>query len=230
MNKIIAISVWGNNPRYLMGAKRQYELAQQYLPDWEFRVYTTEPFNIDIPLKCINVVPPDTFGAFWRFFSLFESDNNIVLSRDSDSRFTEREVRAIHEWEQSDHKFHIIRDHDSHFQFPIMAGLFGYKGKFDNSTFEIMMNYAKETNYYTTDQVFLREHIFPKIKETCLIHSMQEGWFGESRSKMKNRFDFCGNGYDENDMPLYPPTLQECVGFDPKNVTKEFKFNRGKFE
>jgi hypothetical protein len=28
-------------------------------------------------------------------------------------------------------------------------------------------------------------------------------------------------------MPLYPPTLAECAGFDPKNTSKEFKFNKG---
>jgi hypothetical protein len=229
MNKIISISVWGNNPRYVVGAKRQYELAKELLPDWEFRVYTTEPFNIDVPIHCIHVVPHGTFGAFWRFLPLFESENNIVLSRDSDSRFTYREVNAVREWETSESKFHIIRDHESHNEFPIMAGLFGFKGKLNNDLFDTMQNIAKQLNYYTIDQVFLRDKIFPLIKNDCLIHSMNDGWFAETRQKLKNRFDFCGNGYDENDMPFYPPSLQECTGFDPKLLPIEFKFARGEF-
>ena len=60
-----------------------------------------------------------------------------------------------------------------------------------------------------------------------LVHSMHEGWFKETREKLVNPFSFCGNGYDENDMPLYPPTLKECAGFDPSLVDKKFKFDEG---
>jgi hypothetical protein len=60
-----------------------------------------------------------------------------------------------------------------------------------------------------------------------LIHSMHEGWFGETRKKLINPYDFCGNGYDENDMPLYAPTLAENNGFDPKKSPPEIKFNNG---
>jgi hypothetical protein len=59
---------------------------------------------------------------------------------------------------------------------------------------------------------------------------MTSGWFSETRNILKNRFDFCGNGYDENDMPLYPPTLKECVGFDPKDVSVENRFAKGVYE
>lgn len=231
MNKIISISVWGDNPRYLVGAKRQYELAKELLPDWEFRAYTNCPDAIDLPAECFYEASNTMNGCFWRFLPMFESDDNIVLSRDSDSRFTLREVQAIQEWVDSNYKFHTIVDHEAHFQFPIMAGLFGNKGRLSQDLYASMIEMSQAPAYYTIDQVYLRDHVLPEIKGSMLIHSLTDNaWFGQTRAKLNNRFDFCGNGYDENDMPLYPPSLKECVGFDPKTVGQEFKFNYGKYE
>jgi hypothetical protein len=42
-----------------------------------------------------------------------------------------------------------------------------------------------------------------------------------------NKYSFCGNGYNEYDMPLYPPTLNECVGFEPSKVDLRYKFDKG---
>jgi hypothetical protein len=56
---------------------------------------------------------------------------------------------------------------------------------------------------------------------------MHDGWFKETRQQLVNPYDFCGNGYDENDMPMYPPTLAACAGFDPKSTPVKFKFNSG---
>jgi hypothetical protein len=56
---------------------------------------------------------------------------------------------------------------------------------------------------------------------------MHEGWFGETRRRLVNPFSFCGNGYDEFDMPLYPSSLQEMQGFEQKNLDKKFKFDKG---
>ena len=65
------------------------------------------------------------------------------------------------------------------------------------------------------------------MQDNALIHSMKEGWFAQSRNKLINSYDFCGNGYNENDMPMYPPTLAECNGFDPKTVSEQYKFSDG---
>jgi hypothetical protein len=90
-----------------------------------------------------------------------------------------------------------------------------------------MHSYADQLNYYVGDQIYLRDIIWPLIRNDVLIHSMNEGWFGETRKHLVNPYAFCGNGYDENDMPLYPPTLEECAGFDPSKLSVKFKFNDG---
>lgn len=158
---------------------------------------------------------------------MFEDDDNVVIVRDSDSRISLREVMAVEEWIKSDKKFHTFRDHEAHFEFPIIGCAFGYKGKFDNSVLNLLNKYTTERNYYVGDQIFLKDVIWPLVEDNAIIHCMNEGWFGDTRKQLVNPYDFCGNGYDENDMPMYPPTLAECVGFDPKSVSQQYKFNNG---
>jgi len=226
--KIFSMSVWGNNPRYIVGAQRQIELAKEFYPDFTVRLYTDnvssfkqEP-NVDVVDKSGQ---PN--GVFWRFEPLFESDDNIVIVRDTDGRVTVREQMAVEEWLKSSKTFHTFRDHEAHYEYPIIACAFGYKGKLESKILEVMNSFVSRPFYYTNDQVFLRDFVFPVVRYSALIHCMKEGWFGNTRNQLVNRYDFCGNGYDENDMPLYPPTLADCAGFDNKKLCKSFKFSKG---
>lgn len=221
------MSVWGESPRYIIGAKRQIELAKKYFPDWNIRIYTDslEKFQdqVNIELCLPYTQAADTFGAFWRFLPLFEEDT-IVMVRDADSRFTLREVNCINEWLASDKDFHIIQDHESHYEFPIMGGLFAFKGTFDSNLIETMNTYAEKNSFYLGDQFFLRDYIYPLIHDNILVHSMHEGWFSDTRKNLHNMYSFCGNGYDEHDMPIYPPRFGMNVSNNPK-----FKFDEGMF-
>lgn len=227
VNKIIAMSVWGDNPRYIEGAKRQIELASEFYSDWKVYLYTddTSKYEPQENLKLISCQGHN--GVFWRFYPLFESDNNITIVRDSDGRITKREAMAIEEWLESDQTFHIYRDHEAHFQFPIIACAFGLKGKLSEKLLLEMKTFEQEPFYYTNDQVYLRDHIFPAVSNNALIHTMESGWFGETRNQLVNPYSFCGNGYDEYDMPLYPGTLAECENFDPKSVDAKYRFDKG---
>ena len=64
---------------------------------------------------------------FWRFYPI-ESDIDIMLSRDVDSRITEREMNLVNQWIESDKTFHIIRDHMGH-KIEILGGTWGCKVK-----------------------------------------------------------------------------------------------------
>jgi len=228
MKKLLSFSVWGNNPRYVVGAHRQIELANKYFPDWNIRIYTDNYSNfkkyqyVEL-VRCEDGSP----GLFWRFFPLFEDTYDIIASRDSDSRFSFRECKAMKEFVESGKRFHVIRDHEAHFQFPIMGGMFACKGGLPISLREVMIDFMLKQKEYLSDQIFLRDFVWKDVESDTLIHSMNEGWFGETRAKLKNRFSFCGNGYDEHDMPLYAPTLKECVGFNPKNVQTQYRFDFG---
>lgn len=43
---------------------------------------------------------------------LLNDSVDVMISRDSDSYITDRELAAVHEWMSSDeHMFHVMRDH-----------------------------------------------------------------------------------------------------------------------
>lgn len=228
MNKIISMSVWGPNPRYIVGAKRQIDLCKKFYPDWRVRLYVDDssPYkNCDAD---IVEVKDGTYGVFWRFYPMFESKDNIVLCRDSDSRVTIREARCVEEWMNSNKIFHTFRDHEAHYEFPVIACAFGYKGMFSENLLSIMKVFMTKYHQYLSDQIYLRDYIWPVIESQSLVHSMKDpGWFSESRKKLKNKFSFCGNGYDEYDMPLYPDSLENIQNFNYKDVPKIYKFDEG---
>lgn len=207
MAKIISISIWGNKPSYSVGAIKNVQLAKRLFPDWKCRIFfdnTVSKEYLDELVKMSNVEmaqvdEPSVYGAFWRFYSMFQNEDDIVISRDSDSRLSEREKRCVDEWLQSGKKFSIIRDHHRHYDWPILAGMWGMRGKLNDEIFSLMGNYSKH-HFYTSDQIFLRDVIWNSAKKDCMIHGFLDvEWMKESRDINH----FIGQGYDENDNPLY---------------------------
>ena len=207
MTKVISISVWGDAPRYCIGAIKNAELSRELLPDWTCRIFVdhTVPnqyINKLHSMENVEVAEVDdagVFGAFWRFYSMFESDDTITISRDSDSRISPREVKCINEWLTSDKKFSIIRDHERHYDWPILAGMWGVKGKLDENIKNSMLEYSKH-HFYTSDQIFLKDVIWKESETNSMIHGFLEvDWMKQNR----NIDHFIGQGYDENDKPLY---------------------------
>ena len=89
------MSVWGDNPRYIIGAKRQTELAKKFYNDFRVRIYTDNPENFsDIDAEIVQMTTNLNNGYFWRFLPMFESSENITLVRDADGRITHRESIA----------------------------------------------------------------------------------------------------------------------------------------
>ena len=207
MNKIISISVWGSSPQYCIGAIKNAEIAKKLLPDWKCRVFVNDSVPVDYQKRLydmdnVEVAELDsdgTYGMFWRFYSMFESEDNISISRDSDSRITEREVRCLNEWLESDKKFSIIRDHVRHYDWPMMGGMWGMKGTLDDSVYNLMEKYSKQ-HQYAIDQVFLKDVVWMLAKEDCIIHGLKEtDWMQEGRSVD----NFIGQGYTADDSPIY---------------------------
>ena len=207
MRKIISMSVWGSNPSYSIGALKNIELAQQIFPEWICRIFvdgTVPTHYVEQMLEYTNVElaqldSDHLYGMFWRFYSMFQNDDDIVISRDSDSRLSEREKKCVDEWIESGKKFSIIRDHHRHYDWPMLGGMWGMKGKLDDSIFSLMERYA-QTHSYAIDQVFLKDVVWPLAEKDCMIHGFLEvEWMKETR----NINHFIGQGYDENDNPLY---------------------------
>lgn len=177
MKKIISFSIWGNEYRYLGGALQNVELASYYYPDWVCRFYIGKSTKRDFIKKLesfsnVEIIIMDEMGDYtgmtWRFLSISDSDVDISIIRDADSRLHEREVILVNEWIDSGKSFHIIRDHKFHTA-KIMGGMWGAKKGVIPNMRELLKNY-KLGNYWQTDQNFLRDIIYPKVKNNSMVH------------------------------------------------------------
>jgi len=207
MKKIISFSLWGNNPKYTIGAIKNAELAKTIYPDWICRFYCGKSVPSDIieKLKTYNNVEiiemeenGDWNGMFWRFYACEDAD--IMISRDTDSRLSVREKSAVDEWLNSDKDFHIMRDHPYH-NVLILGGMWGVRNGILKNIIPIINDYNKG-NFWQVDQNFLREKIYPIIKDISFIHDefmKFENWCGLFPTERNNK-EFIGDVFDENDI------------------------------
>jgi hypothetical protein len=182
MKKVISFSLWGNKPMYTIGAIRNAEDAKTVYPDFECWFYIhqetvpkeiieklQEFSNTKIIFKSgdLNHIKP----MMWRFEAIDDPDVEIMMSRDTDTRFTLREQLAVKEWLNGDKLFHIMRDHPHH-NFEILGGMFGTRKLEEVKSWSIIMNeYNQNNEARMYDQDFLRDFIYPIIKEKSVIHA-----------------------------------------------------------
>jgi hypothetical protein len=191
MKKVISFSLYGHSDRYCLGMLINIDIINTKYKDWEIYIY----YN-NIPLKILEIfktrnnvklIECETNnyryeGSFWRFYPFESNDIDIFLSRDADSRISDREMNLINDWISSDKCFHIIRDHLGH-GIQILAGLFGVKVKkfqqlSSKKNFKKIDFYIK--HYYKnhqkqSDQFFLRDIVWPIIKNNHMAHISNGG-------------------------------------------------------
>jgi len=203
MNKIISFSLWGDNPKYTIGAVKNAQLARRIYPDWLCRFYTGNdvPKNITEHLLSLDAEVIDMDGTgwngmFWRFFAADSDD--IVLSRDTDSRLNNREKEAVDEWLNSDKDFHIMRDHPYHATH-ILGGMWGCRNGILKNITEWISSFNKGVydNKWQIDQIFLSQIIYPKIINKSIVHDefFQQQKFPSPRING----EYVGSAFDEND-------------------------------
>lgn len=203
MKKIISFSLWGNNPKYTIGAIRNAGLAKEVYPDWICRFYIGKDVAdeiktslLDLNSEVIEMGDGDWNGMFWRF--LAADSNDIVISRDTDSRLGLREKAAVDEWLISDKDFHIMRDHPHH-RTEILGGMWGCRNGILKGIRQMISDYdARDfNNKYQVDQNFLREIIYPFIKDKAIVH---DEFFDRIDFPTKRiGTEFIGDVFDEND-------------------------------
>lgn len=212
MKKVICFSLWGEDPRYTKGAIRNAELAKLIYPDWICRFYvgTNTPKDIVDKLRSFeNVeivdmgIEGNWTGMFWRFSAAADKDVDVMLSRDTDSRLTLREKYAVDEWLDSEFDFHIMRDHPYH-STEILGGMWGVKCDVLTNINELISDYVKG-DFWQVDQNFLREKIWPLVKQNSFTHDeFFSHVYGPSKPYKFKRDPkhFIGQAYDGNDKIL----------------------------
>lgn len=203
--KVVAYSLWGDNPKYTVGAIRNAELVRKMYPGWEARFYVGQSVPKDIlsSLRAndANVIemnePGDWRGMFWRFEAAGDPDVEVMVSRDCDSRISQREVAAVNQWLSSGAMFHIMRDHPWHGT-PILGGMWGVKAPLLRNIKDLMSQFDKG-DFWQVDQNFLKL-LYPHIAQHAMVHDD----FFEKKPWPLPRIglEFVGQVFDENEVTV----------------------------
>lgn len=229
MKDVIAYSLWGDSPKYWKGALRNIEQAAKYFPGWTCRFYIdreSDPALIESikgeNVEVVLVDPNSCSGMFWRFWASADEDTDVFLSRDCDSRFTAREVKAINEWLASDKDFHIMRDHPYHTT-PILGGMWGSRNGYMSriglrKMIEDWVAVRKnDPGSFGIDQDFLAAKIYPIVAKDSMEHSEFGIFFGYQTRPFplsRTNYEFVGDTYDENEErhPEYWKIVKRAMG------------------
>jgi hypothetical protein len=173
---IFSYSLFGSENRYLAGAKMNAALVKYVYPGFWCRYYVDSSISkelkqelFDMGVEIVEKKPAmNLAGMFWRFEALDFAGVDMVGVRDIDSRLSIRDREVTMEWLQSNANYHTFRDHPYH-QTHINGGFFSAKKPISNIS-ELISKY-QHNGYYGQDENFLRDIIWPEIKDELMIHS-----------------------------------------------------------
>ncbi|MDN7452301.1 tetratricopeptide repeat protein [Burkholderia cenocepacia] len=178
---VIAYSVFGANPRYCETVVMNARVAPELFPGWTCRVYLDESVPDHVRERLYDagaqVIEVDELtrrtipGTMWRFLVADDPAVRRFMVRDADALLSEREVSAIAQWLASGRWFHHMRDYFTHTEL-LLAGMWaGCTGVFP-ALGPLMREYAAShpDARRFTDQHFLRETLWPTIRDSVLSH------------------------------------------------------------
>ena len=220
MKQVISYSLYGKQPRFMVGAVKNAQLAQVFFPGFTVRFYVgnSVPTWVRSTLDLFPNVEQiqvdereDSTARLWRFRAILDSEVDVVLSRDADARLSYREVLAHQEFLDSQFDFHIIRDHPTGHGYLISAGMFACKNK-SMGFFGKLWSETPMRDTYMQDQEFLSSQIYPQIAGNCLVHDPYYNYQPSHPSrktmiprKKINTVCHIGAALDENDVFVYTP-------------------------
>ncbi len=198
LRTVISFSLYGNVQKYFGGLLENCKQINQIYPNFWIYVYLGNDFDRSImngkfdDIKNILFIETEKSGhevMSYRFFAIDRSEVGIAFSRDADSRINARDQYCINEFLKSNKKFQIIRDHPAH-GVQILGGMWGIKKGLQISIeHELNIFRRKAVFKHGTDQDFLAEHIYPKVRDHALIFDEYFNYPGEIRHKIVNNTD-----------------------------------------
>lgn len=237
MKGLVSFTLFGNKKLYTEGALRNAEQWKQGPLDVDTIFYVGDSVPEKVSSKLIDRgayvmfmkgFPEDQTATFWRwqaFGPVTGHDYDFVLSRDVDSRPSEREYFALNEWLRGSQNFHVIRDHPFH-GVPILAGLFGVKKPLLPLVHELLpasppedwyktvvracnhLTVAYTSNdFYQVDQWWLRLRLYPHLRNQIMAH---DSFFGFERKRFRRELpprennSFIAECHTENEELRHP--------------------------
>ena len=173
MTKMITYCLWGEDPKYINGLKRNIATIKEKLSDYEIMVAVNLYSDFKNEDVTVYRAPQDYYDHYLMYCRLFPASwdwIDVVYSKDLDSPILNREIEAMKEFEKSDKSFLIMRDHPLH-TCRIVGGMLGIK-KNTVSNMCRLIHESKERykNEWYCDQHFLEDIIYPLVRDRALIY------------------------------------------------------------
>jgi GR25 family glycosyltransferase involved in LPS biosynthesis len=213
--KVFSFCIYGRTEKYCRGLVENLKIIRRDLPDYEAWIVAAE----DVPANYLAAFaelggkvtlrsePPGPQYMFFRFLPIDDARVEIMFSRDADGRINKRDVWCVREFERSERRFHVIRDHYFH-KNRVMGGTFGMKrgalplpmAKLQAAFLATRTAAGKMKEGYGVDEAFLGENVYPRVKRDLLLHTNVWRFKDEAnagrRIELPDSDDFVGNVYD----------------------------------
>ncbi len=181
---VIGFSLFGAEARYTEGAVLNARAARFIYPAWTCRFYIDDSVPKPVVDRLmaegaqvlkVGGLPVAAYGPLWRFLVADDAEVDRYLIRDADSVVNTRERVAVDEWLASDRHFHVMRDNYNHSEL-VLAGMWGgVHGALPTlgTAMQTHINSRRHVLGRTEDQEFLRESLWPTIRQSVLVHDSQ---------------------------------------------------------
>lgn len=176
---VIAFSLHGSQRLYGEGAVRNAVGTHFLYPEWTCRFYVDDSVPNDLlielrrqgaEVKRVDGLPAARFGTLWRFLVADDPDVDRYLVRDCDACLNLRERAAVEDWIASNRHFHVMRDAITHTEL-VLAGMWGgVRGALPPMSEAILAFSQHAPLSRTVDQQFLRERVWPTVRQSVLVH------------------------------------------------------------
>lgn len=211
--RVIAMALYGSDPKYVEGCLENARLVEAYFPSWTLRVYadvsSVPPHKLK-ELEALNVeihrddwsAQGTSWGMFRRFFVADDTNVDRFIVRDSDSRLNPRDAFAVADWVDSAYAVHTLRDHPNH-QRLLNGGMWGATRHSNIAgKIETLARQYWDHDAYGADLEFLAADVAPLVAREVLAHdSYSCELFGGSRPFPTRRpadFQHVGQVFDGN--------------------------------
>lgn len=187
---IISFSLFGTDQRYRDGAVLNARAARFLYLRWTCRFYVDDSVPDPVirtltqegaQVLKVTGLPSSPYGPLWRFLVADDPEVDRYVIRDADSVLNIREKVAVDAWLDSGRHFHLMRDYFNHSEL-VLAGMWGgVRGALPplGSAMQHFIASRPHLAGRTTDQEFLRERLWPTLRQSVLAHDSQFG-FGDA--------------------------------------------------
>jgi hypothetical protein len=243
MKKVISFCLYGQDPRYTIGALKNAMLASEHMPDWECWFYVApnvpeiivDRLSAFSNVKIVRANKPFNYTFTMERFRVFSDPTvDIAIVRDTDARILARDILCINEWLAGDWDFSIIKDHPTGHSAVMSAGMWGARANAIRNISDELDQFLAvpevDRNQRGVDQEFLGERIFYPIAQYNALYHMDfytAGLRGNSAIRTfpsPDRFpdNHIGAAVDENDNYVYEVDRQIAYS---KNKSFQLKYD-----